>query len=56
MTFSRVDLPEPDGPMMDTYSPDAMSMLMWLSARTSWSPMWNTRVIAERRIMGRVWL
>ena len=31
--------------------PDAMSMLMRLSARTSWSPMWNTRVIAESRIM-----
>ena len=37
--------------MMETYSPDAMSRLMSLSARTSWSPMWNTRVIAARRII-----
>src|SRR5512139_3500529 len=51
MTLSSVDLPEPDGPMIDTYSPESMSSVMPFSARTSWSPMRNTRVTAVSRIM-----
>ena len=36
--FMKVDLPEPDGPMMATNSPGSTSMLMPSRARTSDSP------------------
>ncbi len=34
----RVDLPEPDGPMMATYSPDEMLRLTPRSAATAMEP------------------
>ena len=40
MTFIIVDLPEPEGPMMATYSPRWMVMETPSRARTSMSPIW----------------
>ena len=40
MTFIIVDLPEPLGPMMATYSPRWMVRLTPSRARTSMSPIW----------------
>ncbi len=40
MTFIMVDLPDPDGPMMATYSPRWMSRETPSSALTSISPIW----------------
>jgi hypothetical protein len=39
-TFMSVLLPEPDWPMMATYSPASMRRLTPSSARTSLSPSW----------------
>ncbi len=39
ITFMRVDLPEPDGPMTAAYSPRPMSMETPSSAWTSAAPM-----------------
>ena len=40
MMFIRVDLPEPDAPMMATNSPRSIVRLTPRSARTSLSPSW----------------
>jgi hypothetical protein len=34
MTFMKVDLPEPDGPITATYSPASMPSVTSISART----------------------
>ena len=39
MRFISVDLPEPEGPMMATYSPRRISMLTPDTALIVWSPM-----------------
>ena len=41
MTLKRVDLPEPEGPMMERYSPWMMSRLMERRACTTSSPRWK---------------
>src|SRR5690606_18475657 len=38
MTLSRVDFPEPDGPMMEMNSPSATLRLMSLSRKMRWPP------------------
>ena len=40
ITFMKVDLPEPEGPITATNSPLSMSTLTPSSARTSPPPMW----------------
>src|SRR5436853_3493163 len=49
---SSVDLPQPDGPAMDTYSPFAISMWMPASACVSTSSVTKTLVTASRCIRG----
>src|SRR5215831_12663248 len=49
---SNVDLPHPDGPEIDTYSPRAISMLMSSSACVSTSSVTNTFVSRSSLITG----
>ncbi len=47
--LSRVDFPEPDGPMIETYSPAAMSRSKSRSACTGRPPTSKVRQIAAQR-------
>src|SRR6187455_859087 len=50
-TFSSEDFPEPDGPMIETYSPASILRSMWSSACTTSSPTTYSRQIPESSIM-----
>ena len=52
MTFSSVDLPEPHGPMIETYSPSSIASETSSSALTCWSPTWKCRLTLRSSIMG----
>ena len=52
MTFISVDLPDPDGPMMDTISPALISSETPFSAATSTLPMRYIFVTSSRRRTG----
>src|SRR5512143_1258988 len=50
-TFSNVDLPDPDGPMIEMYSPGWIVRSTWSSARTTSVPTLYSRQMPRSSIM-----